>query len=163
MTSFPWPKSMKSGGAAFRWVRPLQGIICLLDGEVIDLEVGGVISGRTTAGHRRHGAGPFTVKDFANYKTQLEGSTDSGGHVILDAQARKDKILSDAKAVCAAKGLELVEDIGLLNEVSGLAEWPVVILGDMDPAFLELSLIHISEPTRPERISYAVFCLKKKK
>ena len=134
MTSFPWPKSMKSGGATFRWVRPLQGIICLLDGDIIDLTVGGVTSGRTTKGHRRHGAGPFTVKDFADYKAQLEGV----GHVVLDAQARKDKILADAKAVCAAKGLELSEDIGLLNEVSGLAEWPVVILGDMDPAFLEL-------------------------
>ena len=134
MTNFPWPKSMKSGGAAFRWVRPLQGIICLLDGEVIDLDVGGVCSGRETRGHRRHGAGPFTVKDFADYQAQLEGA----GHVILDAQARKDKILADAQAVCAAKGLELVEDIGLLNEVSGLAEWPVVILGDMDEKFLEL-------------------------
>ena len=134
MANFPWPKSMKSGSTAFRWVRPLQGIICLLDGDVVDLTVGGVTSGRMTKGHRRHGAGPFTVKDFADYRTQLEGA----GHVVLDAQARKDKILADAKAVCAAKGLELVEDIGLLNEVSGLAEWPVVILGDMDPAFLEL-------------------------
>lgn len=134
MASFPWPKSMKSGSAAFRWVRPLQGIICLLDGEVIDLEIGGVTSGRKAYGHRRHGAGPFTVKDFADYKAQLEGV----GHVVLDAQARKDKILCDAKAVCAAKGLELAEDIGLLNEVAGLAEWPVVLLGDMDSRFLEL-------------------------
>jgi len=134
MNNFPWPKSMKSGGASFRWVRPLQGMICLLDGDVIDIEIGGVKSGRNTEGHRRLGLGPYSVKNFADYKAQLEGK----GHVMLDAAARKDKILADAKAVCAAKGLELAEDIGLLNEVAGLAEWPVVILGDMDKRFLEL-------------------------
>ncbi len=138
MNNFPWPKSMKSGGASFRWVRPLQGIICLLDGDVINIEIGGIKSGRNTEGHRRLGLGPYSVKNFADYKAQLEGSHDLGGHVMLDAAARKDKILADAKAVCAAKGLELAEDIGLLNEVAGLAEWPVVLLGDMDERFLEL-------------------------
>jgi len=138
MNNFPWPKSMKSGGATFRWVRPLQGIICLLGGDVVDIDIGGVTSGRSTEGHRRLGRGPYEVKDFADYKAQLEGSHDLGGHVMLGAQARKDKILTEAKAVCAAKGLELVEDIGLLNEVAGLAEWPVVLLGDMDKRFLEL-------------------------
>ena len=72
MNSFPWPKSMKSGRSNFRWVRPLTGIVCLLDGDVIDLEVGGIRFGNTTEGHRRHGRGPFTVSDFGNYKTQLE-------------------------------------------------------------------------------------------
>ena len=134
MNNFPWPKSMKSGGASFRWVRPLQGIICLLDGDVVDMEIGGVKTGNVTEGHRRHGVGPYTVKGFDDYKTKLEGK----GHVTLDAQARKSKILTDANALCAAAGLELVEDQGLLNEVAGLAEYPNVILGDMDPSFLEL-------------------------
>ncbi len=134
MTHFPWPKSMKSGISSFRWVRPLQSLICLLDGEIVPIEVGGVTTGDMTYGHRRHGKGPFTVTDFADYRRQLE----TIGHVMICTCERKDKILKDAQAVCAAKGLELVEDAGLLQEVAGLVEWPVVILGDMDPSFLEL-------------------------
>ncbi len=134
MNKFPWPKSMKSGESAFRWVRPLQSMICLLNEVVVLVEVGGVTAGNVTEGHRRHGAGPFTVTNFENYKSVLEGE----GHVILDAKEREALILRDAKAACEAKGLELVEDAGLLSEVAGLAEWPVVILGKMDPSFLEL-------------------------
>ena len=134
MTNFPWPKSMKSGTSNFRWVRPLSSMICLLDGKTIDFEVGGVKTGNTTQGHRRHGKGPYTVKNFKDYRKQLEEK----GHVMICTCERKDKILTDARAACKAKGLELVEDEGLLNEVAGLAEWPVVILGDMDKSFLEL-------------------------
>jgi len=134
MNNFPWPKSMKSGGSNFRWVRPLQSILCLLDGDVVDFEVGGVKSGNATEGHRRHGKGPFTITSLSDYQKTLEDK----GHVILDADKRKALILEKARAVCGAKGLELVEDPGLLDEVAGLAEWPVVILGDMDPSFLEL-------------------------
>jgi len=134
MINFPWPKSMKSGASTFRWVRPLQSLICLLDGKIVPIEVGGIASGNATMGHRQHGRGPFKVKSYADYKTQLEGK----GHVLLDMQVRKNKIATDAKAFCKKAGLELVEDEGLLNEVAGLAEWPVVILGDMDPSFLEL-------------------------
>ena len=134
MNDFPWPKSMKSGYSSFRWVRPLQGIICLLDGKVIDLEVGGVKSGDTTEGHRRMGKGPFKVSSLADYVKKLEGK----GHVILSHVARKEMILEQAQKACVDKGLELIEDQGLLNEVAGLAEWPVVILGDMDPRFLDL-------------------------
>ena len=134
MTSFPWPKSMKSGTSTFRWVRPLRSVICLLAGKLVEFEVGGVKSGAVTEGHRRHGKGTYTVKNFKDYRKQLEGK----GHVMICSCERKDKILTDARAACAAKGLELVEDEGLLNEVAGLAEWPVVILGDMDPKFLEL-------------------------
>ncbi|MEP3891022.1 MAG: glycine--tRNA ligase subunit beta [Hellea sp.] len=134
MNNFPWPKSMKSGRSNFRWVRPLQSMVCLLDGKVVEFEVGGVATGNTTEGHRRHGKGPFTVKGFDDYRKQLEGK----GHVMVCSCERKAKILEDARKACVAKGLELVEDEGLLNEVAGLAEWPVVILGDMDPSFLEL-------------------------
>lgn len=134
MNNFPWPKSMKSGGSHFKWVRPLQSMICLLGGDVVPVEAGGITAGNTTEGHRRHGRGPFTVGSYAAYKETLECE----GHVLLSADDRKDRILTQARKACADAGLELVEDEGLLNEVAGLAEWPVVILGDMDPAFLEL-------------------------
>ena len=134
MNNFPWPKSIKSGTSSFRWVRPLQSLICLLGGKTIAVEAGGLTAGNSTQGHRQHGRGPFTVSSFEDYKTQLEGP----GHVLLDMDTRKSKIAADARALCEKAGLELVEDEGLLNEVAGLAEWPVVILGDMDPSFLEL-------------------------
>jgi len=134
MNSFPWSKSMKSGTSNFRWVRPLQSLLCILDSKTVDFEVGGFKSGNTTEGHRRHGRGPYTIKDFADYKKTLE----SKGHVVLAAEDRKDLILKDAQAACKKAGLELVDDPGLLDEVAGLVEWPVVILGDMDPSFLKL-------------------------
>ncbi len=134
MNNFPWPKSMKTGGETFRWVRPLQSMICLLDGKVIPVEAGGVTAGNSTEGHRQHGRGPFTVSSFADYQKQLEGK----GHVLLHMDSRTKKIADDARALCKKAGLELVEDEGLLAEVAGLAEWPVVILGDMDPSFLKL-------------------------
>lgn len=134
MANFPWPKSMKSGSSSFRWVRPLQGIICLLDGAVVSFEVGGVKSGDMTEGHRKHGKGPFKINSFDSYVKLLEGE----GHVVLSHDQRKELIIEQARKACADKGLELVEDEGLLSEVAGLAEWPVVILGDMDPSFLEL-------------------------
>ena len=134
MGNFPWPKSMKSGVSTFRWVRPLTSMICLLDGNIIPVEVGGIMVGNETRGHRRHGLGPYKVKSHADYKQTLEGE----GHVLLEIEDRKAKILRDAKAACEKAGLELVEDAGLLSEVAGLAEWPVVLLCDMDQSFLEL-------------------------
>ena len=134
MRNFHWPKSMRTGRGEMRWVRPLQRIVCIYDGEVIAFEVDGIASGNETEGHRVHGRGPYTVTGREDYVKQLTGA----GHVLLTRDARRDKIEADAAAVCAKAGLELVEDKGLLEEVVGLAEWPVVILGEMDPAFLEL-------------------------
>jgi len=102
MNNFPWPKSMKSGRSNFRWVRPLTSMICVLNGKTIDFEVGGVKTGNTTEGHRRHGKGPFTVKGFADYKKTLEGK----GKVILSAETRKELIIEQARQACSAKGLE---------------------------------------------------------
>ena len=131
---FPWPKSMRWGTGTLRWVRPIKRILALFDGAVIPFEVDGIQSGDVTEGHRFMGAGqPFAVKDFADYRTKLERN-----FVLLDAADRKLRILEGARAVCAAKGLALVDDDGLLDEVSGLAEWPTPILGDMDPQFLAL-------------------------
>ncbi len=131
---FPWPKSMRWGTGTLRWVRPIKRILALFDGAVIPFEVDGIQSGDVTEGHRFMGAGqPFAVKDFADYRQKLERN-----FVLLDAADRKLRILEGAKAVCAARGLALVDDDGLLDEVSGLAEWPTPILGDMDPQFLAL-------------------------
>ena len=131
---FPWPKSMRWGTGTLRWVRPIKRILALFDGAVIPFEVDGITSGDVTEGHRFMGAGqPFAVKDFADYRAKLERN-----FVLLDAADRKLRILEGARAVCAAKGLALVDDDGLLDEVSGLAEWPTPILGDMDPQFLAL-------------------------
>ena len=131
---FHWPKSMRWGTGDLRWVRPLQRILCILDGEIVPFEIDGLASGNETEGHRVHGRGPFRVKSVDEYKSTLEGT----GHVLLTREARRDIIADQAAKVCADAGLELVEDKGLLEEVTGLAEWPSVILGDMDPAFLEL-------------------------
>ena len=134
MRNFHWPKSMRTGRGEMRWVRPLQRIVCVFDGAVVPFEVDGIASGNETEGHRVHGRGPYTVTGLADYAAQLGGA----GHVVLTRDERRAKIEADAKAICDKQGLELVEDKGLLEEVVGLAEWPQVILGEMDPAFLEL-------------------------
>ncbi len=143
---FPWPKSMRWGSGTLRWVRPIKRILCLFDGAVVPFEidgiapassseaVGGLRSGDVTEGHRFMGSGkPFAVRDFADYRRRLEAE-----FVMLDVADRKVRILEQANAVCAARGLALVDDDGLLDEVAGLAEWPTPILGDMDPQFLDL-------------------------
>ncbi len=132
--AFPWPKSMRWGSGSLRWVRPLKRIVCLFDGQVVPFEVDGIASGDVTEGHRFLGAGqPIRVRDFADYRQKLQAD-----FVLLDAADRRLRILEQARAACHARGLELVDDDGLLDEVSGLAEWPTPILGDMDPSFLDL-------------------------
>jgi glycyl-tRNA synthetase beta chain len=131
---FPWPKSMRWGSGALRWVRPLKRIVALFDGHVVPFEIDGIASGDLTEGHRFLGCGrPFAVANFADYRAKLESD-----FVLLDAADRRLKILEAAQKVCADRGLALVDDDGLLDEVAGLAEWPTPILGDMDPAFLSL-------------------------
>jgi glycyl-tRNA synthetase beta chain len=131
---FPWPKSMRWGSGTLRWVRPLKRIVALFDGHVVPFGIDGIQSGDLTEGHRFLGCGrPFAVKDFADYRAKL-----ASDFVLLDAADRRLKILEAAQKVCADRGLALVDDDGLLEEVAGLAEWPTPILGDMDPAFLSL-------------------------
>jgi len=131
---FPWPKSMTSGVGSLRWVRPIRSLVSLFDGRVATFDIEGVAAGAMTAGHRFMGPpGPFAVRDFADYRAGLEKH-----FVVLDADDRKRRILNGARALVAARGLEMVEDAGLLDEVAGMVEWPTPILGDMDPAFLDL-------------------------
>lgn len=131
---FHWPKSMRTADGDLRWVRPLQRLVCVLDGAVVPFEVGGIASGHITEGHRVHGRGPYTVKGWKDYKAQVEGK----GHVILSRDDRRAMILEGIEKACAGAGLDWIEDKGLLEEVTGLAEWPVVVLGRMDPDFLDL-------------------------
>lgn len=141
--SFPWPKSMRWGkasaaGASLRWVRPLHSILCTFgpeteEPEVIRFNVDGIASGNTTHGHRFHAPQAITVKRFDDYVVSLEKAK-----VVLDADRRKEIILADARNLAFAQGLELVEDEGLLEEVAGLVEWPVVLMGEFEQRFLEI-------------------------
>ncbi|WP_372787011.1 glycine--tRNA ligase subunit beta [Phenylobacterium sp.] len=132
--NFPWPKSMVSGVSKLRWVRPLQRILCVFDGEVVPFQIDGFVSGDLTEGHRFMGSGQaFHVKDFDSYADGL-----ARNFVVLDPEERKERILDAARTLCFARNFELVEDDGLLDEVAGLTEWPTPVMGDMDPAFLDL-------------------------
>lgn len=132
--SFPWPKSMTWGRGTLRWVRPLKRIVFLFDGVIVPFSIDGIEAGDVTEGHRFMGSGkPFKVKDFDSYRDKL-----AAHFVILDPEERKDRIMDGARTLCFARNLDLVDDNGLLDEVAGLAEWPTPVLGDMDPAFLDL-------------------------
>ncbi|MET3520738.1 glycine--tRNA ligase subunit beta [Mesorhizobium abyssinicae] len=141
--SFPWPKSMRWGPASarpgsLRWVRPLQSIVCTFGPEteepvVVDFDIDGIRSGNVTYGHRFHAPGEFTVRRFDDYVSKLEAAK-----VVLDAERRKEIILADARNLAFANGLDLVEDEGLLEEVSGLVEWPVVLMGEFEQDFLAI-------------------------
>ncbi|WP_138468107.1 glycine--tRNA ligase subunit beta [Poseidonocella sp. HB161398] len=134
---FPWPKSMRWGAGELRWVRPLHSILCILHdeagSEIVPLEVGGIASGDTTEGHRFMAPGRFKVTSFEDYAAGL-----SRRNVVLDADDRASHIWADATNQAFACGLEAVEDPGLLIEVSGLVEWPVVLMGEIGEAFLGL-------------------------
>jgi glycyl-tRNA synthetase beta chain len=131
MAKFPWPKSMRWGSGTFLWVRPLHSILCLLDGRIVKFEAAGVTSGKTTRGHRFHGNEEFAVEGFADYVKQLKKHK-----VMLDPAERAASISNQAHALAKEAKLSLVEDEALLNENSGLTEWPVVFMGEFDRAFL---------------------------
>lgn len=136
--SFPWPKSMHWGTGRLQWVRPLQSILCTFgpeteDPEIVRFEVDGIRSGNATRGHRFMAPASFEVRRFDDYVEKLEKAK-----VVLDADRRKDIILHDARERAFALGLELVEDAGLLDEVAGLVEWPVVLTGTFEEEFLAI-------------------------
>ncbi len=119
-------------------MRPLQSILCTFGPEteepaVIGFEVDGIVAGNVTRGHRFHAPEPITVRRFEDYAAKLEKA-----FVVLDAERRKDIIAHDARNLAFAHGIELVEDEGLLEEVSGLVEWPVVLMGEFEEAYLEI-------------------------
>jgi glycyl-tRNA synthetase beta chain len=149
---FPWPKSMTWGSGKLRWVRPLQRILCVFDREIVKFGVEGIEAADLSEGHRFMGPRrPFRARDFEEYREAL-----AGHFVVLDAQERKDRILAGAQVICEETGLEMVEDEGLLDEVAGLAEWPVPILGAMEPSFLELPPEVIRTSMRTHQKYFAV-------
>ena len=163
--SFPWPKSMRWGagpktekivtregeaittrdgepivtrGQWLKWVRPLHSILCTFGPEteetkIIDFEVDGIVAGNVTRGHRFHAPDEIAVRRFDDYVAKLEAAK-----VVLDAERRKDIIATDARNLAFAQGVELVEDEGLLEEVSGLVEWPVPLMGECEEDYLEI-------------------------
>ncbi|MDA8229862.1 MAG: glycine--tRNA ligase subunit beta [Magnetospirillum sp.] len=131
MAGFPWPKSMRWGANAVRWVRPVQGIVCLFDGRVVPVVFGPIAAGDTTTGHRFLAPYPLQVHGFTDYFAKLNDS-----RVMLDPTERRHSILRQAEAAAAAEGYTLRQDEGLLAEVTGLVEWPVVLAGSIDEAFM---------------------------
>lgn len=140
---FPWPKSMRWGArsaepGALNWVRPLHSIVATFGPEteepdVVQFSAGGISAGNETRGHRFMAPQPFTVRHLGDYLQKLDKAK-----VVPDAERRRDIILAEAKQLAFAQGLELVEDEGLLAEVAGLVEWPVVLMGSFDQGFLHI-------------------------
>ncbi len=141
--TFPWPKSMRWGEpskepGALTWVRPLHSIVATFGPEteepdIVQVAVDGVAVGNETRGHRFMAPAPFTVRRLADYLSKLDKAK-----VVPDAERRRDIIITEAKQLAFAQGLELVEDEGLLAEVAGLVEWPVVLMGSFDQSFLHI-------------------------
>ncbi|MEY1554901.1 glycine--tRNA ligase subunit beta [Yoonia sp. R2331] len=135
--NFPWPKSMRWGAGSLKWVRPLHSIICLLSDEggasVVPLEIDGIKAGAETQGHRFLSQGSFAVTGFEDYEAKLKRA-----YVYLRPEERAEMIWHEATNQAFAQGLEVVEDRGLLAEVAGLVEWPVVLLGKIADDFLDL-------------------------
>ncbi|TCP43214.1 glycine--tRNA ligase subunit beta [Rhodovulum marinum] len=135
--NFPWPKSMRWGAGAMRWVRPLHSILCVLSDEagtqVVPLEIDGIRAGDETRGHRFMAPGPIRVTGIEDYQVKLKRAK-----VMLDQDERAEHIWHAATNAAFASGLEVVEDKGLLAEVAGLVEWPVVLMGKIGEAFLDL-------------------------
>jgi glycyl-tRNA synthetase beta chain len=141
--AFPWPKSMRWGAASaqpgsLNWVRPLHSVVATFgpeteEPEIVPFNLDGVAVGDSTAGHRFMAPTPFKVKRFDDYVAKLDA-----GKVVLDPARRADIIRTDAKNLAFAQGYELVEDDGLLTEAAGLVEWPVVLMGSFDEAFLKI-------------------------
>jgi len=135
--TFPWPKSMRWGEGQLRWVRPLQSILCLMvteaGADVVPMSIDGIVAGNTTRGHRFMAPAEFAVSGFDDYAAKLRRA-----FVVLDGAERAAMIAHDAAQQAFALGLEVVPDAGLLAEVAGLVEWPVVLVGQIGEAFLDL-------------------------
>ncbi len=133
LAQLPWPKSMRWADKPTRWVRPLHSILCVLDGKVVPVSFGGLTAGNATRGHRFLAPAVFAVKNFADYKARLKTA-----YVLVDP-AERSAIIADTLVKLAAKeSLTVQDDLGLLAEVTGLAEWPVPLLGTIDAAFMHV-------------------------
>jgi len=130
---FPWPKSMRWGDGAQRWVRPLHGIVAILGDEIVPVDIDGLTAGATTVGHRFHHPGPITIGGTADYIEKLRAC-----HVIVDHEEREKLIRDGAESTAAEIGLTLIQDEGLVVENAGLTEWPVPLMGSFEADFLDV-------------------------
>ncbi len=133
MAKLPWPKSMRWADQKVRWVRQLDRILCLFDGKVIPASFGPVTASNITSGHRFLAPATFSVANAAEYKAKL-----AFAKVMLDREERKKVILDGARKLAASEGFTLLEDNGLLEEVCGLVEWPVPVMGKVDDQFMDI-------------------------
>ncbi|NBX03398.1 MAG: glycine--tRNA ligase subunit beta [Alphaproteobacteria bacterium] len=133
LANFPWPKSMRWGSRDESWVRPLQCILCLFDGKIVPVEFAGVKASNTTRGHRFLAAQEIIISDVGAYESALKNAK-----VIASRDARKQEILERANAAASALGLALRKDDGLIEEVTGLVEWPQILVGTIDAKFMDL-------------------------
>jgi glycyl-tRNA synthetase beta chain len=147
----PWPKSMRWASEPTRWVRPLHGIVAVFDGKVVPVSFAGVTSADQSRGHRFLGPKPFKAKSFNEYKAKLRE-----GYVILDAAERRESILADASATAKDAGFSLKTDDGLLDEVTGLVEWPVALLGKIDEQFMDVPAEVLTTSMRAHQKYFAV-------
>src|SRR5262249_52441123 len=133
LDAFPWPKSMRFPAAGFRWVRPVNSALSLFDGKVLPLELGAISVGHTTIGHRFLPPQRIPIKDFDDYQGKL-----ARAFVVLDSEARRKQIADALQKVAKATNFTLKDDPALLDEVTGLVEYPTVLIGTIDPAFMSL-------------------------
>jgi len=153
--NFPWPKSMRWGAGNLRWVRPIHSVLSILvkeDGaEIVPFDLDGIPVGNTTEGHRFMGTGRFSVASFEDYEQKLRAN-----FVMLDPDLRAETIWHDATTAAFAQGLEVVADKGLLAEVAGLVEWPVVLMGDIAPDFMGLPVEVLQTSMREHQKFFSV-------
>jgi glycyl-tRNA synthetase beta chain len=133
LLELPWPKSMRFPAASFRWVRPIVSLVALFDGDILPLKLDAIPVGDATRGHRFLSPGPIHVQDFADYRDKLRAA-----HVVLDAEERRSLIGNGLEAAAQKLGVRVKPDVGLLDEVTGLVEWPVVLAGRIDDEFMDL-------------------------
>ncbi len=150
-----WPKSMRWGDGDARWVRPLRNICCVFGAEVMPFEMAGLSSNSQSFGHRFLAPDSFAVKNFKAFKKDLEQRS-----VILSTEKRKEIILERARELAVEKSLELLEDVGLLDEVAGLVEWPEVLIGSIDEEFMDVPEEVLVSSIRTHQ---KYFCLRYKK
>ncbi len=131
LAKLPWPKSMRWGSGETRWVRPLHNILALFDNEVLTFEFADLTSNTQTFGHRFHAPAAIRVQNFDDYQAKLRAAK-----VVLDPVDRRARILNGARQLAANAGLSLNEDQGLLDELTGLVEWPVPLMGNIDERFM---------------------------
>ena len=153
--SLPWPKSMRFPAAPFRWVRPIESVLAILDNRILKLDLGDIPVGMTTRGHRFLSKAHFSVRNFADYRKELRDF-----YVVLESAERRAMIAAALAAEAAKAGVKVKEDEALLDEVTGLVEWPVVLMGRIEPEFMALPAEVLTTSMRAHQKYFA--CLDEK-